>query len=164
MKKLFLILILIIYALSVPSFVFALTSPELKIWKVNPFTRCPICGEYFTIGNNQNLSNLDLVYGAYLQDNQYNLYLFGSSGTSITLFGEKDFGTKSGFLTIVKTDDNPVYITDLENFPPDSWTEIGMLDQISGGYRAYYHPYPDFGKWVTSVKWGNFKSHNKTIK
>ena len=60
MKKLFLILILIIYALSIPSFVFALDSPELKIWKVNPFTRCPICGEYFTIGNNQNLSNLDL--------------------------------------------------------------------------------------------------------
>ena len=66
MKKLFLILILIIYALSVPSFGFALTSRELKMWKVNPFTQCPICGEYFTIANKQNLINLDLVYRAYL--------------------------------------------------------------------------------------------------
>jgi|TARA_B110000438_G_C15601574_1_gene558221 hypothetical protein len=55
-------------------------------------------------------------------------------------------------LTIAKIDNNAVYITDLENYPPDSWTEIEILDQINGGYRSYYQPYPDFGKWVTSVK------------
>jgi hypothetical protein len=156
MKKQLLILALIFYIISIPGFVFSSSSPELKIWKVNPFTRCPICGEYFTIGENHNLGSLE-IYEAYFQDNQYNLNFFGPIGTTITLFGAKEFATRAGFLTVIKTDEYPVHISDLENFPLNNWTDIPRAGRISGSYRAYYHPSPNFGKWVSSVKWGNWK-------
>ncbi len=154
MKKHLLILAAFFYFMGVPSLAFTSPSPELKIWKVDPFTRCPICGEYFTIGEGQNLGNLE-IYEAYFQDNQYNLNFFGPIGTTITLFGEKEFATGAGFLTVIKTDDNPVHINDLENFPANHWTDISKAGRISGSYRAYYHPSQNFGKWVSSVKWGN---------
>ncbi len=156
MKKKLIVFVIVFFFVGVPGLAFSTSSPELKIWKVNPFTRCPICGEYFTIGKNQNFSDLN-VYEAYFQDTQYNLNLFGPAGTVITLFGEKEFSTKAGFLTVIKTDEKPVHINDLENFPADDWTEIPEAGRISGSYRAYYHPSPNFGKWVSSVKWGYSK-------
>jgi transcription elongation factor Elf1 len=84
--------------MSVPCLAFSSPSLELKIRKVTPFTRCPICGEYFTIGENQILGNLE-VYEAYFQDNQYNLNFFGTIGTTKNLFGEKEFTTGAGLLT-----------------------------------------------------------------
>lgn len=70
----------------------------------------------YKIGENQNLGNLE-VYEAYFQDNQYNLNFFGPIGTTITLFGEKEFTTAAGFLPIIKTDEKPVHIKNLEGFP-----------------------------------------------
>ncbi len=156
MKKQLLILAIVFYFVGIPGLAFSTPNPELKIWKVDPFARCPICGEYFTIGENQNLGDLE-IYEAYFQDNPYNLNFFGPIGTTITLFGDKEFATGTGFLTIVKTDAIPVHINDLENFPADNWTDIAEAGRISGSYRAYYHPSPNFGKWVSSVKWGSPK-------
>jgi len=163
MKKQLWILAVFFYFMSVPGLAFPASSPELKIWKVDPFTRCPICGEYFTIGENQNLGNLE-VYEAYFQDNQYNLNFFGPIGTTITLFGEKEFATGAGFLTVMKTDENPVHINDLEDFPANHWTDIPKAGRISGSYRVYYNPSPNFGKWVSSIKWGKSKSLETTAK
>ena len=77
---------------------------------------------------------------------------------------DSSFSTEAGFLTVIKTDENPVHINDLEGFPANHWADIPKAGKISGSYRAYYHPSPNFGKWVSSIKWGNSKLPKTTTK
>jgi hypothetical protein len=74
------------------------------------------------------------VYEAYFQNNQYNLNFFGPIGTTITLFGEKEFSTEAGFLTVIKTDENPFYINHSEGFLANHWTDNPKAGRISGSY------------------------------
>ena len=91
-----LILGFILYFLFIPSSSWASDPAQLKLFKVNDFTLCNICGEFYPVFENQDVSTLE-SYSQFYQDNEYNLTFWGSTGSTVTVFGDFDHKTDKGF-------------------------------------------------------------------
>ena len=117
---------------------------QLKLFKVNPFTRCPFCGEWFPISESQDLKSI-AIYSEFNSDNEYNLVLFGQRGSTVTIFGDFDYGTSKGFLIINKIDNKPIYLYDLEQFPENQWVTINSTEASNAKFNVcllYTSPSP----------------------
>lgn len=150
-----LFLALILFCLLFPSSSWASDPAQLKLFKVNNYTLCSICGEFYPVFENQDVDSLE-SYSQFFQDNEYNLTFWGSTGSTVTVFGDFDHKTERGFLILHKLDDNPVYLYDLEKFPAKEWTEVGPEGVSKGKFLAYYQPYENFKTNLASVKWGQW--------
>ena len=125
---------------------------QLKLFKVNPFTRCPFCGEWFPVFEGQDLKSI-AMYSQFNADNEYNLVLFGQRGSTVTVFGDFNYGISKGFLIINKIDNKPIYLYDLEQFSENQWAKIDLTEASDAKFNVYYRPYENFKKNLASVKW-----------
>ncbi|MBI5428493.1 MAG: hypothetical protein HZA02_09490 [Nitrospinae bacterium] len=126
---------------------------ELLLWKKDPYFtgQCGHCAELLSLNEKEDKAdfsgyNLDYQSGYYFAD------LTGPAGTEVALFGGRDFRADRGFLAIVKKDDLPVRIADIEAFPPDAWVEVPGQGK-NGAYRVFYRPYSGFKHNVASIGW-----------
>jgi hypothetical protein len=100
-------------------------------------------GKFYPVFEGQDVSSL-ASYSQFLQDNEYNLTFWGDSGNPVTIFGNFDHATDRGFLIIYKLDNHPIYLSGLENFPENEWTEVGAEGVSKGKCFAYYYPLRKF--------------------
>ena len=129
---------------------------ELLLWKKEPFLYglCGHCSDLFTVAEGKNVK--DLNYANFIsQSGVFTLDLKGPAGTTVTLFGAPGHKKDRGYLTLVKKDDSPIAIDDLEAFAPGVWVDIKAQAGDAGGYSAWYQPHADFTSSVTSVLWGS---------
>ncbi len=94
-------------------------------------------------------------FDCYARSGKYTMVLSGPAGTTVTLFGNPQYGKERGYLVITKKDDKPIWILNLENFPDRQWFANASHRQ-SGAYDAFYRQAPIFKRNVTSVKWGKW--------
>ena len=83
---------------------------------------------------------------------RYEMTVRGDKGRTVTLYAQFNFGQEGGFLVVRKTDDQLVWIHDLEDMPAGQWTTIPASRQ-SGGYEAFYHQGSGFDQNLSSIKW-----------
>ena len=129
---------------------------ELLLWKKDPFLYgpCGHCSDLFSLAAGHNIK--DLNYANFKsQSGVFTLDLKGPAGTTVTLFGAPGHMKDRGYLTLVKKDDSPIAIDDLEAFAPGVWVDIKAMADDAGGYSAWYQPHADFTSSVTSVLWGS---------
>ncbi len=86
---------------------------------------------------------------------RYEMTLRGEKGRTVTLYAQFNFGKRSGFLVVRKTDDRLIWIHDLENLPAGRWTTIPASRQ-TGSYEAFYREASGFDQNIASVKWGQW--------
>ncbi|MFQ5673635.1 MAG: hypothetical protein ACE5G9_11110 [Nitrospinales bacterium] len=136
----------------------ALGSPkaEINLWKRDPFLYgpCGHCADFINLRENENCNDFS-QFNLYQQSGDYQLDLFGPKGTTITLFGMRDFDITGGFIVITKKDDSPVEIADLEGFSPETWVDVKKKGR-KGAYTAYYQSHRNFKSNVASVGWGQW--------
>ena len=130
---------------------------ELLLQKEDPYLygACGWCTDLFRLKENDNRKdfrqyNLDTQTGSYLID------LTGPEGTTVTLFGSQNFSLKQGYLILVKQDDRPLTVGNLDNLPPDQWVDMNQSDTGPGLYRVWYHPFDRFKERIASVRWGQW--------
>ena len=128
---------------------------ELLLWKKDPFLygRCGHCSDLFSLKQGRDVKDLDYA-NFKTQEGVFTLDLKGPAGTTITLFGAPGYAKDRGYLTLVKKDDSPLAIDDLEAFAPGIWVDIKAKGESAGGYSAWYQPHGGFTSSVTSVLWG----------
>lgn len=148
-KKIFILL----FALMLPSIVFASAKANLDLWKRGLFYygSCGHCAELLSFTENKDRADFS-EYGLGLHLDYYTINLKGPKGTAVTLFGLDNFRTERGYLVVVKEDDKDIEITDLEDFPSNTWTTVDS--ETGGKYSAYYHPHQNFKALIASIKWG----------
>lgn len=83
---------------------------------------------------------------------RYEMQVRGEKGRTVTLYAQFNFGQGNGFLVVRKTDDQLVWIYDLEDLRPGQWTTVPASRQ-SGGYEAFYHGGSGFDQNLSSIKW-----------
>ena len=132
-----------------------LPKAELLLQKEDPFLygACGWCTDIFRLKENDNRKdfrqdNLDTQTGSYLID------LTGPEGTTVTLFGSQNYSLKQGYLILVKKDDRPLAVGDLEHLPPRQWVEV--VTPQTGIYSVWYHPAAYFKEHIASVRWGQW--------
>ena len=76
----------------------------------------------------------------------------------MTLYGSQNYGLKHGYLILVKQDDRPIAVGDLENLPPRQWVDVNRPDTGPGLYRVWYYPSDHFKERIASVRWGQWWS------
>ncbi len=136
----------------------ALAAPrgELLLWKKDPFLYglCGHCSDLFSLPAGKNVKDLDYA-NFKSQSGVFTLDIKGPAGTTVTLFGAPGFAQDRGYLTLVKKDNAPIAIDDLEAFAPGVWVDIPATADDAGGYAVWYQPHADFTSNVTSVWWGS---------
>ena len=141
--------------------VYAETGSKANLWlqKVDPYLYgpCGWCSEHFILNENDNRENFKR-YNSNTQTGSYLIDLTGPVGTTVTLYGSQNYGLKYGYLILVKQDDKPIAIGDLENLPPRQWVEVNQSDTGPGLYRVWYHPSRHFKERIASVRWGRWWS------
>ncbi|MFQ5450571.1 MAG: hypothetical protein ACE5E9_08060 [Nitrospinaceae bacterium] len=113
------------------------------------------CDELWSFDAGKDVADLREEYPCYNRTGKYTLTLSGPPGTTVTLFGEFNYGKGRGYLIIKKMDDQPVWILDLEPSQKAKWFQ-SPAERTSGAYEAYYHPAPIFREHVSSFKWGKW--------
>lgn len=128
---------------------------ELLLQKEDPFLygACGWCTDLFRLKENDNRKdfrqyNLDTQTGSYLID------LTGPEGTIVTLFGSQNFLREQGYVILVKRDDRPIAVGELDDLPPHQWVEVGT--PRTGIYSVWYHPFDRFKERIASVRWGHW--------
>ncbi len=137
------------------------TKLRANLWlqKVDPYLYgpCGWCSEVFILNENDNRKNFKR-YNSNNQTGSYLIDLTGPEGTTVTLYGSQDFNLSQGYLILVKQDDRPIAVGDLENLPPRQWVEVKQSDTGPGLYRVWYHPGEYFKDRIASVRWGQWWS------
>ncbi len=130
---------------------------ELLLWKKDPFFfgACGHCAEFFPIYENDSPADIT-EFSLYTQTGYFYIDLNGPAGTTVTLFGKQKHSPDRGFLIIIKRDDAPIAVADLESVPPNRWVEVAAENSSSGAYSAWYQPYGGFKQNVNSVRWGQW--------
>ena len=130
---------------------------ELMLKKEDPYLygACGWCTDLFLLKENDNRKNfsgynLDLQTGSYLID------LTGPQGTTVTLFGSQSYSRQQGYLILVKQDDYPIAVGDLESLPPNQWVEVGTPQ--TGRYSVWYYPANHFKELIASARWGQWST------
>jgi len=59
---------------------------------------------------------------------------------------------------VVKKDDRPVAMEDIDSLPPHQWVDVKQSDTGQGFYRVWYHPSDRFRERIASVRWGQWWS------
>ncbi len=128
---------------------------ELMLQKRDPYLygSCGWCTDLFSLKENDNrknitVSNLDTQTGYYQVD------VSGPAGTTVTLFGSKNYGLKNGYLILVKKDDRPIAVEDMDDLPPRQWVDVGTPE--TGIFSVWYHPASYFKERIASVQWGQW--------
>lgn len=136
---------------------FGAQKAEINLWKKDPFLYgpCGHCANFVNFRESENCDDISAFNNLYMQSGRYEVDLFGPKGTTVTLFGVRDFGLDRGFIIITKKDALPVEVEDLENFSPEIWIDIERRGK-KGAYTAYYQPYQNFKNNVVSVGWGQW--------
>ena len=129
---------------------------ELLLRKEDPYLYgiCGWCTDLLNIGQNEDWKNFSR-YNLDTQTGYYLIDLMGPAGTMVTLFGAQDYSRKNGFLILVKKDDSPIAVGDLNNFPPRQWVDVNNAEG-SGVYSVWYHPVENFKERIASVRWGQW--------
>lgn len=140
---------------------------ELYLSKRDPnlYGTCGRCTQQYVLEGHQDRWDIS-DYPYFLQSGYYYVNLYGPPGTTVTLFGGKNYDPDYGFIIIRKHDEFPVSIKDLEAFAADQWTKMEAEKgrNYNGAYSAYYHPKKFFKNHITSVKWKKWwNSGNFTI-
>jgi len=113
------------------------------------------CNALFKVDPDKNIPDLR-VFRNFFCLGPYSLHWDGVPGKVVTLFGAFEYAPGNGYLIIKKTDNKTVWITSLEDFPPNKWTKVPPTEDGYGGYEAYYFPGNYFEMNVASVKWGHW--------
>ena len=150
---------LILFVLSSPAWAEPSLKANLLLQKVDPYLygSCGWCSEVFILNENDNRKNFKL-YNSDSQTGSYLIDLTGPVGTTVTLYGSQDFDLNMGYLILVKQDDQPIVVGDLDNLPPHQWVEVKRPDTGPGLYRVWYHPVNRFKERIASVRWGQWWS------
>lgn len=149
--------ILLIVAFAFPGVNWAeKTKTELVLFKetLDPgtlFRRGRSCEEVFYVQKGQDFSDLRDMRNFFCEG-EYSLTLDGPPGTTVTLYGQFFFGEDRGTLTLTKTDQQQVWIWDLEDFPDGKWA-VAEANKDTGGYEIFYRAAPNFKMNLGSVKW-----------
>ena len=141
--------------------VYAESGMKANLWlqKVDPYLYgpCGWCSERFILNENDDRKDFK-QYNSSTQTGSYLIDLTGPAGTTVTLYGSQNYGLKHGYLILVKQDDKPIAIGDLENLPKRQWVEVSRSDTGPGLYRVWYHPSDRFEERIASIKWGQWWS------
>ena len=137
---------------------------ELLLKKEDPYLygACGWCSDLFSLKQNDNRKNFN-QYNLETQTGSYLVDLVGPVGTTVTLFGSKNFSREHGYLILVKQDDRPIAVGDLGNLPPRQWVDVNQSDTGPGLYRLWYHPSANFKERIASVRWGQWWSQQPPI-
>jgi len=132
-----------------------LPKAELLLQKEDPFLygACGWCTDIFRLKENDNRRNFS-QYNLDTQTGSYQIDVAGPAGTTVTLFGSKNFSRKHGYLILVKKDDHPVAVGDLDHLPPRQWVDVGTPQ--TGEYSVWYDPAAYFREHIASVRWGQW--------
>ena len=146
-------LIILLFILMFPTAAIASSKASLDLWKRDPFLYgpCGHCAELLTFPGNKERADFS-EYGFHEQSGYYTINLTGPKGTAVTLFGLQDYRTDSGYLVIIKEDDEDIEITDLESFPSEVWTTT--KNETGGNYSVFYLSHQNFKSLIASVQWG----------
>ena len=112
------------------------------------------CTEIYDVKFGRNVSDMREFRNFFCQG-RYEMTVRGDKGRTVTLYAQFNFGQENGFLVIKKTDDQLVWVHDLENLPAGQWTTI-PADRQSGGYKVFYHSGSGFDQNLASIKWGQW--------
>jgi hypothetical protein len=136
----------------------------IYLWHHDPYAHglCDDCPGLIKIYPDDNPGDL-FEYPFHLRSGYYTAALFGPTGTKTTLFGDINYKTDRGYLVLIKTDDDPIEVDDLEGFSPNQWVEVPHRRDASGGYKAYYSPHEFFKEQISSLKWENLFSDPITL-
>ena len=153
-ERIFILLFILIF----PAPAMASNGALLELWKRPDFLygKCGHCADLISIKNNRDWADF-LPFNFTTRDGYFTANLRGPAGTSVTLYGQEDFRESRGYLVIIKKDDLMVEIDNLEAFVPGQWTEV---DKEEGSYSAFYQPYQNFKRFVSSAKWGKWWNGN----
>ncbi len=130
---------------------------ELLLRKVDPYFYgpCGWCSDLLSLGANENRKSLP-DYNWSTQTGYFTIDLMGPAGTTVTLFAAQDYSRKNGYLILVKKDDRPIAVGDLENLPPNQWVVMDTAETGPGVYSLWYHPDGRFTERIASVRWGQW--------
>ena len=133
------------------------TRAELLLRKVDPYFYgpCGWCSDLLSLGANDNRKSF-WEYNWSTQTGYFEIDLSGPAGTTVTLFGAQNYSRKNGYLILVKKDDHPIAVVNLEIFSPNQWVVAGNADTGPGVYSAWYHPARQFKERINSVRWGHW--------
>lgn len=153
----YLIPCLLVLLLSTPAWTETVPKAELLLLKEDPYLygACGWCTDLFLLKENDNRKNFN-EYNLDTQTGSYLIDLTGPEGTTVTLFGSQNYSLQRGYLILVKKDDRPIAVGDLENLPPDQWVDVNQSDTGPGLYRVWYHPAAYFKDHIASVRWGQW--------
>ena len=155
--RLFLTGCLLLGALSIPGWAESQMKANLFLQKVDPFLYgpCGWCSERFILNENDNRKNFKR-YNSNNQTGSYLIDLTGPVGTAVTLYGSQNYDLEHGYLIVIKQDDQPIAVEDLENLPARQWVEVKGTGP--GHYRVWYQPSSRFREKIASVRWGQWWS------
>ena len=142
--------------LSTPAWAEPGPKAELMLQKRDPYLygACGWCTDMFSLKENDNRKDFR-QYNSDTQTGYYQIDVLGPAGTTITLFGSKNFSRKHGYLILVKKDDRPIAVGDLDNLPPRQWVDVNNAEG-PGVYSVWYHPAKYFKERIASVRWGQW--------
>ncbi len=155
--SIFLVGCLLLFAAPLPAGAEPGTRAELLLRKVDPYFygACGWCSDLVSLGANDNRKSFP-EYNWNTQTGYFQIDLLGPAGTTVTLFGAQGYSRKNGYLILVKKDDHPIAVGDLENLPPNQWVVAGNADTGPGVYSLWYHPAGRFTERLASVRWGQW--------
>ena len=132
---------------------------SLYLQKVDPYLYgpCGWCSERFILRENDNRKDFN-QYNSNTQTGSYQIDLTGPVGTAVTLYASQNYDLKHGYLIVIKQDDKPIAVSDLENLPSRQWVEVKGEDTGPGTYRIWYQPSSGFMEHIASVRWGQWWS------
>ena len=129
---------------------------ELVLQKRDPYNiACEWCADLFRLKENDNRKDFK-KYNENEQTGFFEIDVLGPAGTTVTLFGSENFARKHGYLILVKKDNRPIEVGDLEHLPARQWVDVGTAQ--TGSYSVWYHPVDGFKERIASVRWGQWWS------
>lgn len=153
-------LVLLLVLLATPVTARPLGGADLILYKqalVDFYVRAEVCDSLFKVDRDEDIPSIGRDFRDYWCQGRYTVILYGPPGTTVTLFGQFDYGTELGYLIIKKTDNQKVWLLELNFFPKNQWHRVEAR-RASGAYDVYFHPIADFDERISSVKWGTWWS------
>ena len=128
---------------------------ELMLQKRDPYNlACEWCAGLFSLKENDNRKDFR-QYNENTQTGFYEIDVLGPAGTTVTLYGSQSYGLKHGYLILVKKDNRPIAVGELDHLPPRQWVDVNN-EEGPGVYSVWYHPASYFKERIASVRWGQW--------